>query len=72
LHKNIRPSDRKRLVNFSAQNSRKGLKENPYTPDRAIEPGGVYVGRVQELDKIKKLLFGQTYENIGNLVGWVY
>jgi hypothetical protein len=70
--KNIRPYDRKRLVNFSEENSRKGLKENPYTPARAIERGGLYVGREQELDKIKKTLFGQTHENIGNLVGWVY
>jgi hypothetical protein len=50
--KNIRPSDRKRLVNFSVQNPRKGLKENPDTLGRAIELGGLYVGREQELDKI--------------------
>ena len=23
-------------------------------------------------EKLKKMLFGQTHENIGNLVGWVY
>jgi hypothetical protein len=45
------------------------LKENPDTPGRAIELGGLYVGREQELDKIKKTLFGQTHENIGNLGG---
>ena len=67
--KNIRPSDRKRLVNFSVQNSRKALKENPYTPGRGIELGGLYVGREQELDKINKRLFGQTHEKLGNLVG---
>ena len=45
----------------------------PYgPPGRAIELGGLYVGREQELDKIKKMLFGQTHENLGNLVGWVY
>ena len=54
---------------FSVQNSRKGLKENPYTPGRAIQPGGLYVGREPELDKINQMLFGQTQENIGNLVG---
>ena len=69
--KNIRPSDRKRLVNFSVQNSRNGLKENPYTPGRAIELGGLYVGREPEPDKINQMLFGRTHENIGNLVGWV-
>ena len=68
---NIRPSDRKRPVNFSVQNSRNGLKENPYTPGRVIELGGLYVGREPELDKINQMLFGRTYENMGNLVGWV-
>jgi hypothetical protein len=41
-------------------------------PGRAIEPGGLYAGREQELDKINKMLFGQTHEKLGNLVGWVY
>jgi hypothetical protein len=54
------------------QNSRQGLKENPYTPGRAIELGGLYMGWEQELDKINQMLFGQTHENIGNLMGWVY
>jgi hypothetical protein len=46
--KNIRRSDRKRLVNFSVRTSCKGLKENPCTPGRVIELGGLYVGREQE------------------------
>ena len=46
--KNIRPSGRKRLVNFSGQNSRKGLKENPCTRGRALELGGLYAGREPE------------------------
>ena len=65
----VTPTDKRRNLELQFQNSRKGMKRNPYVAGPPIEKGGLYVGRSKELEKIKMSLIGQTQDNIPLILG---
>ena len=65
----IEPTDKKNIFQIYLRNNRKGSRINPYVAGPAIEKGSLYVGREQELDKIKNTLIGQSQDNIPLVLG---
>lgn len=67
--KEIKPLDKKQTYQFSLRTQRKGSRLNPYIDGKAIEKGGLYVGREKELQAIKGVLIGQSQDNVPLVVG---
>ena len=67
--KAIKPIDKKRIFHLSFRSKRQGVKENPYITGPAIEIGGLYVGREEYINTIKKALIGQSQDNIPLVLG---
>jgi AAA+ ATPase superfamily predicted ATPase len=65
----VKPSDKKRIFNISFRTKRRGFKGNPFIAGPAIEKGSLFVGREQELVKIKDILIGRSQDNIPLVLG---
>jgi hypothetical protein len=65
----VKPLDKKRIFNISFRTERRGYKGNPFVAGPAIEKDSLFVGRDQELTKIKEILVGLNQDNIPLLLG---